>query len=93
KCDKWVYSPNDGFNINDPIKRLWKRAVNYVIGSMVEKPNNRTRYTPNIQSNADKIGTMLKIEMVTEIPMLILANITENDKHVLNLEIYEQEKK
>ncbi|CAJ0839757.1 289_t:CDS:2 [Entrophospora sp. SA101] len=88
KCDKWVYSPNDGFNINDPIKRLWKRAVNYVIGSMVEKPNNRTRYTPNIQSNADKIGTMLKIEMVTEIPMLILANITENDKHVLNLEIY-----
>ncbi|CAJ0829966.1 9564_t:CDS:2 [Entrophospora sp. SA101] len=83
KCDKWVYSPNDGFNINDPIKRLWKRAVNYVIGSMVEKPNNRTRYTP-----VYKIGTMLKIEMVTEIPMLILANITENDKHVLNLEIY-----
>ncbi|CAH1768508.1 6354_t:CDS:1, partial [Entrophospora sp. SA101] len=33
------------FNINDPIKRLWKRAANYVIGSMVEKPN-RTRYTP-----------------------------------------------
>ncbi|CAH1770554.1 2667_t:CDS:1, partial [Entrophospora sp. SA101] len=38
------YISYEDFNINDPIKRLWKRAVNYVIGSMVEKPN-RTRYT------------------------------------------------